>query len=337
VDFGVTLLPDPPYQRFVELMQLAERCGFDSAWTYDSPILWQEPYPLLTLLATQTERMQLGLCVTNPATRHPAVTASATATLQDISGGRMLMGMGRGDSAVRMMGRKPTPIKEFESSLAMVKDLMNGRPVSWEGADFQLEWAQGRPEIPLYVAGYGPRALAVAGRVGDGVIIQLADPVIITWIMDQARAAAAEAGRDPDALKCLVCAPSMITDDLATARDEVRWFPAMVGNHVADIVRTHGENSAVPKALTDYIAERDAYDYAEHSRVGAAHGAFVSDEICDRFSVIGNAGQVTEKLRELESIGVDHWITYLMTSGPEATLQAYGDEVIPAMATPATG
>jgi len=312
-------------------MRLAERCGFDSAWTYDSPILWQDGYAFLTLLTEHTETMKLGHCVTNPATRHPAVTAAAYATLHDISGGRMVMGMGRGDSAVRVMGQKPTPMREFEDKLVFIKEFMNGRKAEWEGTELCLEWARDRDDIPLYVAGYGPKALGVAGRVADGVIIQLADPVIIRWIMDTARAAAAEAGRDPDALECLVCAPSKVTGDLAGARDEVRWFPAMVGNHVADLVRNYGEGGEVPHALTDYIRERDAYDYTEHSRVGAAHGAFVSDEICDRFCVIGSSAQVVEKLRELEGIGVDQWITYLMTNEQEATLEAYGREVIPAL------
>lgn len=329
--FGVTVLPDPPHQRLVELIVKAEALGFDSGWTYDSPILWQEPYPLITLLASRTTTMSIGMCVTNPVTREPAVTASAHATLQDVSGGRIVMGMGRGDSAVRVMGRRPTPIAEFERRLAMIKDFMNGRRVEWEGTEIQLEWATSLPEIPLYVAGYGPRALGVAGRVGDGVIIQLADPAIIEWTMATARRAAEEAGRDPSLLKCLVCAPSMVSDDLARARDEVRWFPAMVGNHVADIIRVHGLDSDVPRELTDYIRDRDAYDYSEHSRVGAAHGSFVPDAICDRFCVIGSVSQCVEKLRGLADIGVDEWIVYLMTSGQDETLEAYGEAIIPAV------
>ncbi len=331
--FGVTVLPDPPFQRLVDLIGLAEEHGFDSGWTYDSPILWQEPYPLLTLMVQRTKTMRLGLCVTNPVTREPAVTSSAYATLQDISGGRMLMGMGRGDSAVRVMGRQPTRIAEFERRLRMIKEFTNGRSVEWEGASIQLKWAADLPEVPLYVAAYGPRALGVAGRVADGVIIQLADPEIIQWTMTTARAAAAEAGRDPAALRCLVCAPSKVSDDLAQAREEVRWFPAMVGNHVADIIRVHGEGGNIPRALTDYIRDRDAYDYSDHSRVGAAHGSYVTDEICDRFCVIGSSDDVIAKLRELESIGVDEWIVYLMTHDQEETLEAYGRDVIPALAS----
>jgi len=186
------------------------------------------------------------------------------------------------------------------------------------------------PEIPMWVAGYGPKALAVAGRVGDGVIIQLADPEIIQWIMSTARQAAEEAGRDPSQLKCIVGAPGHVTDDIADAREQVRWFPAMVSNHVKDLIERYGsDGSKVPKALTDYVLARKFYDYNEHSRVGAKHGEFVTDEICDRFCVIGNSEQCAEKLRELESVGVDQFNIYLMTHRQEETLQAYGDEIIP--------
>ena len=327
--FGVTVLPDPPHTRFLELMQLAEENGFEYGWTYDSHILWHDPYPLLTMAAMETKTMKLGLNVTNPGTREPTVTASAYATLHAMSGGRAVMGIGRGDSARRVIGQQPVKMAEFEASCRMIKDLMNGRPVEWNGKELELTWAQGRERIPMYVAAYGPRALAVAGRVADGVIIQLADPVIIQWLMEHARAAAVEAGRDPDELECLVCAPSIVTDDLQEARDAVRWFPAMVSNHVMDLIERYGENSEIPKDLTDYVKARKFYDYKDHSREGAAHGEFVTDEICDRFSVIGNVEQVTAKLKELESIGVDHFNIYLMTHGQEDILRAYGSEIIP--------
>ncbi len=332
LSFGVTVLPDPPYTRLVELMQLAEQQGFEYGWTYDSHILWQDSYPLLTLAIQATKTMKFGHCVTNPGTREPTVTASAYATLHDISDGRMVMGIGRGDSARRVIGLQPVKVAEFERSLVMMKDLMNGRPVEWNGKELELAWAKGRPEIPLYVAGYGPRALGVAGRVGDGVIIQLADPQIIEWIMDTARRAAEEAGRDPDALRCIVSAPSHISNDIQEAREQTRWFPAMVSNHVQDLVERYGENSEIPKALTDFVKARKFYDYKDHSRVGAAHGEFVTDEIADRFSVLGTAEAATRKLKELESIGVDQFNIYLMTEGQEAVLEAYGSQIIPQFA-----
>jgi probable F420-dependent oxidoreductase len=332
--FGVTVLPDPPYTRLIELMQKAEGHGFEYGWTYDSHILWQDSYATLPLVAAATEKIKLGHCVTNPGIRDPTITASWYATMQDISNGRMAMGIGRGDSSRRVVGLKPVRVAEFEARLRMIKELMNGRKVEWNEKELQLEWVREElPDIPMHVAGYGPRALGVAGRVGDGVIIQLADPQIIQWIMDTARKAADEGGRDPDALECIVCAPSHISDDLADAREQVRWFPAMVSNHVMDLIERYGADSdEIPSALTDFVKARKFYDYKEHSRVGAKHGEFVTDEICDRFCVLGNVEQATEKLRELESIGVDQLNIYLMTHGQEETLADYGDRIIPQFA-----
>jgi probable F420-dependent oxidoreductase len=335
LSFGVTVLPDPPYQRLVELLQVAESKGFEYGWTYDSHVLWQESFPLLTLAAQATSTLKLGHCVTNPGTREPTVLASGYATLHDISNGRMVMGIGRGDSARRYIGQQPVKVAEFERRCVMIKDFMNGKEVDWNDKELQLKWVRPElPAIPMWVAGYGPKALAVAGRVGDGVIIQLADPDIIQWIMETARAAAVEAGRDPAELKCIVSAPSHISDDLADAREQVRWFPAMVSNHVKDLIERYGvDGSVVPKALTDYVEARKFYDYDEHSRVGAKHGEFVTDEICDRFCVLGTAEQATAKLKELEAIGVDQFNIYLMTQGQEEVLAAYGRDIIPQFAT----
>jgi probable F420-dependent oxidoreductase len=330
LSFGVTVLPDPPYTRMLELLSLAEDRGFDYGWTYDSHILWHESFPLLALAGERTKTMKLGHCVTNPGIRDPTVTASYYATMHEITNGRMVMGIGRGDSSRRVVGLKPVKVAEFERRLAMMKDLMNGRPVEWNGKELHLKWVREElPDIPMHVAGYGPRALGVAGRVGDGVIIQLADPFIIRWIMDTARQAAEEAGRDPDALECIVSAPSHISDDLADARDQVRWFPAMVSNHVMDLIERYGDSPDIPHELTDYVKARKFYDYNQHSRVGAAHGEFVTDEICDRFCVLGTAEQASMKLRELEAAGATQFNIYLMTKGQEETLDAYGRDIIP--------
>jgi probable F420-dependent oxidoreductase len=337
LSFGVTVLPDPPYARLVQLLQRAEASGFEYGWTYDSHILWQESFALLPLAAAATNRLKLGHCVTNPGIREPTVTASWYATMHDISGGRMVMGIGRGDSSRRVVGLNPVKVDEFERRLRMIKDLMNGRKVEWNGKAIELAWVRkGLPEIPMYVAGYGPRALGVAGQVGDGIVIQLADPQIIEWTMATARKAAAAEGRDANALKCIVCAPSHIAGNIADAREQVRWFPAMVSNHVMDLIERYGLSSEIPAALTDYVSARKSYDYNEHSRVGAKHGGFVRDEICDRFCVLGTPVQAAEKLKELEAIGVDQFNVYLMTHRQDETLAAYAKEIIPQFASAAS-
>ncbi len=308
MDFGVTVLPDPPSSRMLGLLEHAESRGFDFGWTYDSHILWQECMPLLTMMAMRTSTMKVGLCVTNPGTRDPTVLASAHATIQDISGGRCVMGIGRGDSARRTIGLKPVRMAEYEAACVMMKELMNGRAAAWNEQELQLEWAKDLPEIPLFLAGYGPKALAVAGRVSDGVIIQLADP---------------------DVLRPIICAPAYVSDDMAEAREQVRWFPAMVSNHVMDLLNRY-EESELPPALFEYVKRREFYDYKDHSRVGAAHGEFVDDETCDRFCILGTPEQHIEKLKQLKAVGVDQWNIYLMTEGQERTLDLYGEHVIPA-------
>src|SRR3954449_13309211 len=142
LSFGVTVLPDPPASRMIELMQLAEQRGFEYAWTYDSHILWQDSYATLALAAAATERIKLGHFVTNPGIRDPTITASWYATMQDISGGRMVMGIGRGDSSRRVVGLKPVKVDEFERRLAMIKELMNGRQVEWNDKELRLEWVR---------------------------------------------------------------------------------------------------------------------------------------------------------------------------------------------------
>ena len=332
--FGVTVLPDPPMSRFFDLMQQVEEQGFEYGWTYDSHILWQESYATFPVVAERTSKLKLGHFVTNPGIRDPTITASWYATMHDLSNGRMVMGIGRGDSSRRVVGLKPVRVAEFEARCAMIKELMNGRPVVWNEKELQLTWARtDLPDIPMWIAGYGPKALAVAGRVADGVIIQLADPQIIQWIMDTARKAAEEAGRDPSELKCIVGAPSHIGDDMAAARDQVRWFPAMVSNHVMDLIEKYGWESEIPTALTDFVKARKFYDYKDHSRVGAAHGEFVTDEICDRFCVLGTPEQAIAKLRELESVGVDQFNIYLMTEGQKETLETYGRDILPQFST----
>src|ERR671937_1450756 len=144
--FGVTVLPDPPYQRLIDLLVLGEKHGFEYGWTYDSHVLWQESTPTLALAAAATERIKLGHMVTNPGTRDPTVVASAYATLQDISDGRMVMGIGRGDSARRYIGQEPVPVGRFEEALRMIKPFNNGEKVQWNGKELELAWV--RPELP---------------------------------------------------------------------------------------------------------------------------------------------------------------------------------------------
>jgi probable F420-dependent oxidoreductase len=328
--FGVTFAPDPPPRHWVDLAKLAEDRGFDHVWMWDSHVLWQEVYPIFTLMASETDRVRIGPLVTNPVTRDPTVTASVLATLNEISGGRMDMGIGRGDSARRVIGKTPVSVERMEWATTLIRDLVAGREVDYEGTTIQLKWA--RWDLPVWMAAYGPKALRAVGRVADGLVMQLADPFIVEWSLGYVREGAAEAGRNPDDVKIMCAAPTFVSEDLAAARDQVRWFPALVSNHVVDLVNRYAGDE-LPRELTEYIAARDHYDYRDHGRRGAEHADFVTDDIVDRFCVIGHVEQCREKLRLLEGLGVDQFNIYAVSvEGPDAIIETYGKEIIPEFA-----
>ncbi len=330
MDFGGTFQTGPPASRVVELTQRAEALGFTHAWTFDSHILWQEPYVIYALMLAATERIMVGPFVTNPATRDPTVTASLFATLNDSFGNRTICGIGRGDSARRVLGKKPTTLAETEEAIHVIKELAEGRPIETPAGEVRIPWVR-EGKLDVWMAGYGPKALALVGRKADGFILQLADPAITRWTVDHVRAAAEEAGRDPAEIAICVAAPAYLGDDLAHARDQCRWFGGMVGNHVADLVSRYGEGGEIPSALTDYIRARKGYDYSHHGRVGNPDTEFVPDEIVDRFCVLGTAEDHVAKLRELEALGATQFNIYLMHDAQDATLDAYGAQVIPAL------
>ncbi|BCB75457.1 TIGR03842 family LLM class F420-dependent oxidoreductase [Phytohabitans flavus] len=331
MDIGVVFQCDPPASTVVDLAVKAEAAGFSHVWTFDSHLLWQEPFVIYSQILAKTSRVVVGPMVTNPGTRDWTVTASLFATLNEMYGDRTICGIGRGDSALRTLGYAPTTLKELGECVNVIRELVAGRAVSYRGNEVSLPWVQPGTELDVWVAAYGPKALALTGEVGDGYILQLADPDIAAWMIRTVRAAAERAGRDPAAIKFCVAAPAYVGDDLAHQREQTRWFGGMVGNHVADIVARYGTSGAVPQALTDYIEGRRGYDYAQHGKAGNTHTAFVPDEIVDRFCVLGPVESHLAKLRELRDLGVDQFAVYLQHDDKEHTLAAYGEHIIPAL------
>jgi probable F420-dependent oxidoreductase len=331
MDIGAVFQCDPPASDVVRLARRAEAVGFSHVWTFDSHLLWEEPFVIYSQILAQTQRVVVGPMVTNPGTRDWTVTASLFATLNEMFGNRTICGIGRGDSALRTLGYPPTTIAELRECVTVIRELAQGKEASYKGRPVHFPWVRDGA-LDVWVAAYGPKALALAGEVGDGYILQLADPDIAAWMISHVRTAAERAGRDPAAVRFCVAAPAYVGDDLAHQRDQTRWFGGMVGNHVADIVSRYGESGAVPQALTDYIKDRHGYDYAEHGRAGNTHTDFVPDSIVDRFCVLGPVEAHLEKLTALRALGVDQFAVYLQHDDKEGTLSAYGEKVIPALA-----
>ncbi|WP_314174400.1 TIGR03842 family LLM class F420-dependent oxidoreductase [Streptomyces winkii] len=331
MDFGLVLQTDPPGSRTVGLMRRAERQGFRYGWTFDSAVLWQEPFVIHSRVLENTERLIVGPMVTNPGTRAWEVTASTFATLNEMYGNRTVCGIGRGDSAMRVAGRKPNTLARLSDAMSAIRDLAEGREAVIEGKPLRLPWVRDG-KLPVWMGAYGPKALAMAGREADGFILQLADPYLTESMVKAVRVAAAQAGRDPDDVTVCVAAPAYVGDDLQHAREQCRWFGGMVGNHVADLVARYGEESdVVPAALTDYIKARQGYDYAHHGRTGNPDTEFVPDEVVDRFCLLGPAEWHIEKLRTLRDLGVDQFAVYAMHDATESVIDAYGRDIIPAL------
>jgi probable F420-dependent oxidoreductase len=335
VDFGVVLQNDPPASRVIDFARQAENLGFSHVWTFDSHLLWQEPYVVYSQILAATRKVMVGPMVTNPATRDWTVTASLFATLNDMFGNRTICGIGRGDSAVRVINGKPVTLAVLREAIAVIRALANGETADYKGTPMRLPWGA-KSRLPIWVAAYGPRALALTGEVGDGFILQLADPDITAWSIAAVRQAAADAGRDPASVSICVAAPAYVTDGsdaaLAHARDQCRWFGGMVGNHVADIVARYGaDGAAVPAALSEYIAGRQGYDYNSHGKAGASHTDFVPDAIIDRFCLLGPVEEHVSRLQQLADLGVDQFALYLQHDAKSETLGLYGDRVMPAV------
>ncbi|WP_415953701.1 TIGR03842 family LLM class F420-dependent oxidoreductase [Streptomyces sp. KLOTTS4A1] len=331
MDFGLVLQTDPPAAQVISLMKRAERNGFRYGWTFDSAVLWQEPFVIYSQILAQTRRLTVGPMVTNPGTRTWEVTASTFATLNDMYGNRTVCGIGRGDSAMRVAGRSPNTLARLGEAIGVIRDLAEGREAQVDGATIRLPWVR-EGELPVWMAAYGPKALALAGQQADGFILQLADPYLTQWMIRSVREAAQAAGRDPSEIKICVAAPAYVGDDLAHAREQCRWFGGMVGNHVADLVARYGEHSSlVPEALTAYIRQRKGYDYSHHGKADNPSTDFVPDEIVDRFCLLGPVEAHVEKLRTLRDLGVDQFAVYAMHDAREQVIDTYGAEIIPAL------
>src|SRR6266404_5876747 len=327
MQFGITLKPDIPVERIVGLTRQAEDCGFEFGWIFDSHVIWKECTPLMTLMAGSTRRMRLGPCVTNPAGRDVTLESSISATLQVVSGGRMELGIGRGDSSRRVLGKKPTTLATLEEFIADFRGLTGGKEITYDGKPARLPWAEaGVPRV--WVAGYGPKALNLAGRVADGVILQFGDPDLVEWCCGFVKEGAKQAGRDYSKIEIMAAAPVWVSSDMKVARDRVRWFPALVSNHVMDLIARY-KPEELPPALTSYVQNRGGYDYLHHAEVGSSNAAFVSDEVVDRFCVLGPPAAQIAKLERLRAAGVTQFNIYLMCGEEEQTLEQYRREVLP--------
>jgi probable F420-dependent oxidoreductase len=330
MEFAICFKGSIDPQRTVNLCRMAEQAGFVHAWFYDSHILWRDPYPVMAMCMEHTEHMSFGPLVTNPNVRDWSVAASLYASLATQSGNRVEIAVGRGDSSMRVMGKKPAKIARMVEFTHAVKAMVRGEEVQYDDcpAPVKLDWAPGF-ELPVWIAAYGPMALEAAGQHGDGLVLQIGEPALCKWFIDQTKDAAEKAGRDMSGYKIMSAAPTWV-GDLDRGLEQTRWFPAMVGNHVADIVEKYGmDNPDIPKSLTNYIEGRKGYDYKKHASKDADHLDFITDDVVEGFSLLGPAEKHVEKLKQLEAVGVTQFTIYLMNGEEEIQLAEYAHHVLP--------
>jgi probable F420-dependent oxidoreductase len=328
--FGVMLRPGHfPFSHMLTCMRVAEDAGFRYMWFGDSHLIWQEIGPYLSAAAATT-RLTVGPLVSNPVTRHPTVVASMMATIAELHGGRAVLGLGRGDSAVRTLGLSPMPVRTFRESLRLIRALCRGEQVQYEGTSVHFPWLT--HTVPVWVAGYGPRVLEVAGAESDGLILQIASPSAVQWSVGHARKGRAAAGLPWEGFAVLAGAPTYVSEEREHALSRVRGFPATVANHVKDLLRHHAPGD-LPPDLVEGMDRVSGYDYRRHGQPDAPHARAVTDAMAERLTLVGTAAQVRERIGQLEAAGVTQVCVYLSVVEPErhfSMLETYGREIIPA-------
>lgn len=306
VDVGLCIPADQPAPETARLAAMAEDAGFDHIWVTDTQGLWRDVYPTLALVAQATARARIGTMVTNPVTRHPTVTAGAIATVDELSGGRAILGLGAGRSSVRLIGRRER-LSECREAALQIRRLLRGETVTYDGSDFALSPALQRP-VPVYVSGTGPKMLRAAAEVGDGVVFVVGATVeLARYALDRVHEGLERAGKERSEVYLVNYVQCAVAPRREEAYEAAR---AMAGFHWRELT--------VPSEVTGLEAPSATYDYARHYSADNDIRRVVPDEVVDRFVVSGTPGDVTQRLGELAAAGVDQIAVY-----PTRDLEAF--------------
>ena len=310
----------------------AEAWGFDGLLLADSQNLNADVWIELALAAAATERIAIGTGVTNPATRHPAVTASAAATLQEESGGRAVLGLGRGDSALTQIGRRPVHPPELERALVEIQGFLRGEEVTLEdGSRSRIGWIaeSERPKVPVAVAATGPHVIEIGARHAERVDFTVgAEPDRLRWAVETARAVEGDGSLSLGAYVNVGVHP-----DRAAARDLVRGSTAILARFAAEGAPADGLSDVTRAGIEQLEAD---YDEARHGQGAAPAARRLEDEFIDRFAVVGPADEVAERLTALGEIGVERVIVVpgSLDADPAAVEESnerFAAEVLPAL------
>jgi 5,10-methylenetetrahydromethanopterin reductase len=325
VAFEVGFLPNRPVNEVAESAVFAEQLGFAGVWVADSQSIFRDGYTALTLCAARTGKVRLATGVTNPITRHPAVIAGSIATLDELSGGRAILGLGVGESAVRTLGLKPARLAELEESTGVIRSLRQGKPTSYRGTEIKMTWPQ--RAVPIYYSSSGPRSLQLAGRVADGVLFQVgSDPALVSYAIKNIRLGAEQAGRKLSEIGLYVRLACSVSGNRKRAREEIKGYAAAAAGTVFASV----PKSDVPDGLwTDLERMKKQYDYYQHASSAAEHKELVTDNILDSIAIAGTPEEAIPRFKEIIALGVDGFVIPVTTSDPKESMRTLAERVIP--------
>ncbi len=328
--FGVTMFPNN-LEDVARGARLAEEMGFDHVGIADSQSLARELYVTLSVVAASTERVMLGPTVSNPLTRHPAVVASAVASLNELSKGRAFLGIGTGDSAVLNLGLRPARLAELHHYIQSVREMLAGDSAEYRGDRAHVRWSD--TAVPIAMSAEGPRTLAMAGSIADAAIIHtgLTTDVLrdtVARIRDGERAA----GREPGSAGVWAFAKCNIADNRDEAVDEIKMALAASGHHA---FRFTLEGKSVPEEYREAVSVlHREYEAAEHEQVGQTRNATLTDELglteyfAERFAVVGTPEECRAKVRAIFESGVDVLLITAIGPSPQTIVRRFGEEVI---------
>ena len=328
VSFHIGILPNRPLADFVDWVARAEKLGFGGVWVADSQCVFRDAFMALTLFANRTRQMQLATGVTNVITRHPAVLAHSFATLDEYSGGRAVLGIGVGDSAVHTIGEKPAKLKRLEEIIDVLRRLMAGEEVNFDGQDIRVSWPPCK--VPVVIACTGPKSLQLAGRVADGVLFQVgAAPELVRYAKRNIEIGARQAGRDLSEIKLYQRLAFAVSEHREQVRAEARGYASVAAGTIYKAV-PHEDMPA--DLLQDLKIMKEKYDYQQHGSMDAEQAELITDRILDAVAITGTPDEVIPRLRELTDLGIENFVLPIATKHPDAVINTLAEKVMPYIA-----
>ena len=295
-EFGVGLFPTEPLQKMVHLAKVTEEAGYSHIWVGDSHLIWREAYVNMAAMALNTTKVKLGTGVTNPLTRHPSVVGSGYATLEEYAPGRMIVGIGLGDSSVETMGMKPAKLSYFETTIRQMRDLLGGKEVELETGKIHVLHPCQR-NVPIYIAASGPKMLELCGRIADGVIVLVgvADEYI-EQAKEKIAAGAKVAGRQLSDIQLVLWVPCAVSET-TSAKDAVKAHVARVVAHPLPYVLDPNEQNVLAEI-------RKTYDYYHHMDQQANHAEVIPDWLVDKFAIAGTVDECRRQIERIKKTGI---------------------------------